>query len=100
MPSGRRSIVRQPLPRIDPETLALFLKLEHQRPSQRDRAEERKLHEQLDLLGEWFCSCQDVFDRRRKPLHPPGYPQNDAFFKCRLVRLALLEAAKVTASAT
>jgi hypothetical protein len=100
MSSRHRSVVRQPLRRIEPETLALFLKLENMRPSKRDRAEERRLHETLDLLGEWFCSCEDVFNRRRKPLHPPGYPQNDAFYRCRLVRLALLEAAKAAASVT
>ena len=99
MPSTRRSIDRQRLPRIEPETLALFVKLEGMRPSKRSRADERTLAEALDLLDEWFLYCQDVFDRRRKPLHPPGYPQNDAFYRCRLVRELLLAAVKESSTA-
>jgi hypothetical protein len=97
MPSTRRSIDRQPLPRIWPETLALFVKLEHQRPRDRNKAEVRELAEALDLADEYWCGGT-VLVRDRKPCHPPGYGAHDAFFRCRLVRLHLLELAKAAAT--
>jgi hypothetical protein len=93
MPSGRRSIVRQALPRIDPETLRLFRRLEGTRPSKRDRGDERKLAEALDLEDEFWYG-QSVLNRRTKPCCQPPYMAYDAFYRCRLVRELLLEAMK------
>ena len=96
MPSGRRSIERQALPRIWPETLALFMRLEGMRPNKRDKGELRKLAEALDLEDEFWYG-QNVLNRSRKPSCGPPYMAHDAFFRCRLVRELLLEAAKAAA---
>jgi hypothetical protein len=95
MPSTRQPINRQLLPRVGSEVLELFVKLERQRPAKRDKAEVRKLCELLGLEDEYW-SGEDVLCRDKRPCHPPGYLAYDAFFKCRAIRLALLEATGLT----
>jgi hypothetical protein len=79
------------LPHFTAETLALFVKLEHQRPSQRDRDEERALMYQLNLSDEYWW-MNSVLDRSRGPCHGPEYFAHHGWYRCREVREALLQA--------
>jgi hypothetical protein len=51
------------------------------------------LARRLNLTTEWW-SINSVLDRTAGPCHPPGYYAHDAFYRCRHVRIALLEAAE------
>ena len=78
--------------RIAPEAVALFWKLENQRPKDRSREDKRELARLLDLEREYWA-MQSVLDRSRKPCHPPHCGAYTDWHTCRHVRLLLLEAA-------
>jgi hypothetical protein len=94
MPGTRRRPIARPslLPHFTAEAVALFAKLEHQRPSQRDRDEERELMYALGLSDEYW-TMQSPLDRSRRPCHPPGYVAHEDWHTCRRVREALLATA-------
>jgi hypothetical protein len=98
MSGAKRTVIDRPRKAlIDFETLAMFVTLENV-PLRRRRSDEfkrrsRELARRLNLHDEWFFSRTDVLDRTRGPCHPPGYVAHDAWFRCRAVRLQLLEAA-------
>jgi hypothetical protein len=75
----------------------LFAELENtparQRKSEEFKAKDRELARRLDLTTEWWMMC-NVLDRATKPCHPPWCSAHAGFFKCREVRLPLLDAAK------
>src|SRR5262249_26924870 len=85
-------------PTFDAETLALFVRLERMRPQRGPDFEEgsRELARRLNLTSEWW-SINSVLDRSAGPCHPPGYYAYNAFYRCRDVRNALLEAAEEAA---
>jgi hypothetical protein len=80
---------------FSPEIIALFVELEAVPGRQRDRqewqAESKRLAGLLGLSSEWW-SMNHVNDRSARPCHPPGYYAHNAFYRCRVVRQALLEA--------
>ena len=77
-------------PRVLPETLQLFLKLENQPPRARSKTEVRELARMLDLEDEFFCCGQTVLDREVAPCYPPGHGGYDLFWRCRAMREYLL----------
>jgi hypothetical protein len=77
-------------PRIWPETLALFAKLERQQPSARSDMDERELASALDLEDE-FWSGQSVLNQRLTPCHPPSKGAHEMFWRCRAMREYLLD---------
>jgi hypothetical protein len=97
MPTKRTPLNRQRSPRIDSETLALFVELEAVPPRQRKgvefRQRDRELHQRLGLGSEWFCSVCSVLDGSRVPYYAAGSPQEDDWRRVRTTRLQLLAAA-------
>jgi hypothetical protein len=98
MPTNRTIIDRARRATITPEALALFIELEQtparQRGGQDFQDKAHQLMRWLDLVSE-FWTMNSVLDRSRGPCHPEGYIARDDWFRCRAVREALLEAAKV-----
>ena len=78
-------------PRVLPEALQLFAKLERQPPSARSKEDVRELARMLDLEDEWFCCGQTVLDRELTPCYPPSKGAYDTFFRVRAMREYLLE---------
>jgi hypothetical protein len=76
-------------PSFDPETVALFQKLDHQKRP--DRGEERELMRRLSLTTE-FWGGQTVLDKDAGPCHPPELAAHGYWFRCREVREQLLAA--------
>jgi hypothetical protein len=82
-------------PTFSREVLQLFLELERVPTRRRDRREwwdgSKRLAGLLGLSSEWWA-MENVHDRSARPCHPPGYFAHDAWFRCRAMRQALLEA--------
>jgi hypothetical protein len=78
VPTNRTPRDRHRKPRIDDETLALFVELEAAPPRRREsdsfKAQDKELHQRLGLWGERLCSQVSVLDRREEH-HRPGSPQ-------------------------
>jgi hypothetical protein len=102
MPAKRTPLERRRKPRFDAETLALFTKLERTPLRARNtRAYQDDVHElmrRLNLVDEYWM-MQSPLDRHAGPCHPPGYCAHDAWYRCRAVREALLEATARTSPA-
>jgi hypothetical protein len=99
MSTNRTPIDRQRTPRIDAETLALFVELENtpkrSRKSQSFKDRDRALARRLDLGGEWICDVTSVTDDERVS-HRTGI-HHDSWLKVRAVRLRLLAMAGINA---
>jgi hypothetical protein len=52
----------------------------------------KRLANLLDLSDEWW-RMQHVNDRSREPCHPEGYAAYEDWYRCRAIRVLLLEAA-------
>jgi hypothetical protein len=80
---------------FSPELVALFIELEAVPARQRDRqewqAESKRLAGLLGLSSEWW-STNHVNDRMARPCWPREHYAYNAFYRCRVVGQALLEA--------
>lgn len=93
MTTKRRPLQRQRHPSFTPETLALFLELEHapKKRTETFRAKEKRLMYQLGLVQEFWSVCS-VLDRSSEPGCGPEYGRYKDWFTCRRLREQLLAA--------
>ena len=95
MPVKQR-VAKDRRPSFSAEALDLFEELERMR-AQRSEAFRDKSLRLAHLLGletEWWCSITHVHERGPGPVHPEGYLARDAWFRCRAVRIQLLQAVR------
>jgi hypothetical protein len=95
MPVKQRS-AKARRPTFSAEALDLFEELERMR-SQRSEAfrdKSLRLARMLGLTTEWWCSITHVNERGPPPVHPEGYVAREAWFRCRAVRIQLLQAVR------
>jgi hypothetical protein len=83
-------------PTFSAEALDLFEELERvrSRRSEAFRDKSLRLARMLGLATEWWCSVTDVNERGPGPVHPEGYVAREAWFRCRAVRIQLLQAVR------
>jgi hypothetical protein len=81
-------------PSFSAEALDLFEELERMRSQRSEtfRDKSLRLARMLGLETEWWCSITHVSERGPGPVHPEGYLARDAWFRCRAVRIQLLQA--------
>jgi hypothetical protein len=92
MPVKRRT-AKTRRPAFAPETIALFVELEHmKRTSPQFEERSRALAERLGLMDEYFMR-QNVGDRSAVPPQP-SLCAHQAWHRCRAVREQLLAAAR------
>jgi hypothetical protein len=84
-------------PSFSPAALELFTALErvpaHRRHSRRFKDQEHELARRLHLVDEWW-TCNSVTDKSFGPCHPEGCIARQDWFRCRAIRLALLQTVK------
>ena len=98
MSNSKRSVIDRPrTPRIDSETLALFMELnavpKRRRESQSFKDRDREPARRLGLGGEWMCDVCSVTDDERVS-HRTGF-HHEAWLKVRAVRERLLALAGI-----
>lgn len=90
-------VAKERRPSFSPEALALFAELErvpaHRRHSREFKDKEHELARRLHLIDE-FWSGNGVTNKSSGPCHPQGNIARQDWFRCRAIRLALLQSGR------
>lgn len=101
MPTNRTPISRPHRPSFSLQALELFAELEsvpaRARHGREFKDREHELARLLHLVTEWWTG-NGVTDKSSRPCHPEGCIARQDWFRCRAIRLVLLQAVKETRS--